>query len=41
MIKAGSTLFVCRGDAHALDGDERKHVATLLAMMIVAPDRES
>lgn len=41
VVKPGSTLFVCRGDAHALDGDESKHVATLLTTIIVAPDRES
>lgn len=41
VVKPGSSLFVCRGDAYSLDGDESKHVATLLATMIVAPDRGS
>jgi len=33
VLRAGRTLTVCRGDAHT-DGDERVHVATMLATMV-------
>jgi uncharacterized protein (TIGR00369 family) len=34
VLRAGRTLTVCRGDAHAERGDERVHVATMLATMV-------
>jgi uncharacterized protein (TIGR00369 family) len=34
VIRAGRTLTVCRGDAHAELGSERVHVATMLATMV-------
>ena len=34
VIRAGRTLTVCRGDAHAEQGAERVHVATMLATMV-------
>ena len=34
VIRAGRTLTVCRGDAHAGQGAERVHVATMLATMV-------
>jgi uncharacterized protein (TIGR00369 family) len=34
VLRAGRTLTVCRGDAHADQGSERVHVATLLATMV-------
>jgi uncharacterized protein (TIGR00369 family) len=34
VVRAGRTLTVCRGDAYAERGDERTHVATMLATMI-------
>jgi uncharacterized protein (TIGR00369 family) len=34
VLRAGRTLTVCRGDAYAEQGDERVHVATMLATMI-------
>jgi uncharacterized protein (TIGR00369 family) len=33
VVRAGRTLTVCRGDAHAEQGAERVHVATMLATM--------
>jgi uncharacterized protein (TIGR00369 family) len=38
VVRAGRTLTVCRGDAHAVDGGgEATHVATMLATMIARP----
>jgi uncharacterized protein (TIGR00369 family) len=34
VLRAGRTLTVCRGDAHADQGTERVHVATMLATMM-------
>ena len=34
VVAAGRTLTVCRGDAHAEQGSERVHVATMLATMV-------
>jgi len=34
VLRAGRTLTVCRGDAHAEQGGERVHVATMLATMV-------
>jgi uncharacterized protein (TIGR00369 family) len=34
VVRAGRTLTVCRGDAHAGQGTERVHVATMLATMV-------
>ena len=34
VLRAGRTLTVCRGDAHAEQGSERVHVATMLATMV-------
>jgi uncharacterized protein (TIGR00369 family) len=34
VLRAGRTLTVCRGDAHAELGTERVHVATMLATMV-------
>ncbi len=34
VVRAGRTLTVCRGDAHAEQGPERVHVATMLATMV-------
>ena len=34
VIRAGRTLTVCRGDAHAEHEAERVHVATMLATMV-------
>ena len=34
VIRAGRTLTVCRGEAHAGQGAERVHVATMLATMV-------
>jgi hypothetical protein len=34
VLRAGRTLTVCRGDAHAEHGAERVHVATMLATMV-------
>ena len=34
VVRAGRTLTVCRGDAHAEQGSERVHVATMLATMV-------
>jgi acyl-coenzyme A thioesterase PaaI-like protein len=34
IIRAGRTLTVCRGDAHAEQGAERVHVAAMLATMV-------
>lgn len=34
VLRAGRTLTVCRGDAHAQQGGERVHVATMLATMV-------
>ena len=34
VLRAGRTLTVCRGDAHAEQGAERVHVATMLATMV-------
>jgi uncharacterized protein (TIGR00369 family) len=34
VVRAGRTLTVCRGDAHAQQGSDRAHVATMLATMV-------
>ena len=34
VVRAGRTLTVCRGDAHAEQGGGRVHVATMLATMV-------
>jgi uncharacterized protein (TIGR00369 family) len=34
VVRAGRTLTVCRGDAYAEQGDERVHVATMLATIM-------
>jgi uncharacterized protein (TIGR00369 family) len=34
VVRAGRTLTVCRGEAHAEQGSERVHVATMLATMV-------
>jgi uncharacterized protein (TIGR00369 family) len=34
VVRAGRTLTVCRGEAHAEQGAERVHVATMLATMV-------
>lgn len=34
VVRAGRTLTVCRGDAHAEQGAGRVHVATMLATMV-------
>ena len=34
VVRAGRTLTVCRGEAHAQQGSERVHVATTLATMV-------
>jgi uncharacterized protein (TIGR00369 family) len=34
VVRAGRTLTVCRGDAHAEQGSGRVHVATMLATMV-------
>ena len=34
VVRAGRTLTVCRGDAHAEQGADRVHVATMLATMV-------
>jgi len=34
VLRAGRTLTVCRGDAHAEHEGERVHVATMLATMV-------
>jgi acyl-coenzyme A thioesterase PaaI-like protein len=34
VVRAARTLTVCRGDAHADQGGERVHVATMLATMV-------
>ena len=34
VVRAGRTLTVCRGDAHAEPRSERVHVATMLATMV-------
>lgn len=34
VIRAGRTLTVCRGDAHAEQGSDRVHVAAMLATMV-------
>jgi uncharacterized protein (TIGR00369 family) len=34
VLRAGRTLTVCRGDAHAEQGADRVHVATMLATMV-------
>jgi uncharacterized protein (TIGR00369 family) len=34
VLRAGGTLTVCRGDAYAMRGSERVHVATMLATMV-------
>ena len=34
VVRAGSTLTVCRGEAFALQGADRVHVATMLATMV-------
>ncbi len=34
VVRAGRTLTVCRGNAHAEQGGERVHVATMLATMV-------
>lgn len=33
VVRAGRTLTVCRGEAFALDGADRRHVATMLATL--------
>ena len=34
VLRPGRSLTVCRGDAHAEQGGERVHVATMLATMV-------
>jgi len=34
VVRAGSTLTICRGDAYARQADEELHVATMLATMV-------
>ena len=34
VVRAGGTLTTCRGDAYAEEGNERTHVATMLATMV-------
>ncbi len=34
VVRAGRTLTVCRGEAFAEEGDDRVHVATMLATMV-------
>ena len=34
IVRVGGTLMVCQGDAYAEQGDERNHVATMLAAMV-------
>lgn len=34
VVRAGGTLTVCHGDAYAEQGDDRTHVATMLATMV-------
>ena len=41
VVRAGSALTVCRGDAHAEQGADRVHVATMLANMVVGAPAES
>src|SRR5215208_518842 len=36
VVRAGRTLVVCQGDAHDAD-DPSKHLATMLATMVVVP----
>jgi uncharacterized protein (TIGR00369 family) len=40
VLRAGRTLTVCRGDAHAEQRGERVHVATMLATMVRRPSGE-
>ena len=41
VIRAGNTLTVCRGDAHAEQAGGRVHVATMLATMVRRRARSS
>jgi uncharacterized protein (TIGR00369 family) len=34
VVRAGGTLTICRGEAYAEQGNERTHVATMLATMV-------
>jgi uncharacterized protein (TIGR00369 family) len=34
IVRSGRTLTVCSGDAYAVTGDERRHVATIIATMM-------
>ena len=34
VVRAGRTLTVCRGDAIAFAGDDKRHVATMIATMM-------
>jgi acyl-coenzyme A thioesterase PaaI-like protein len=36
VVRAGRTLVVCQGNAHDAD-DPSKHLATMLATMVVVP----
>ena len=36
VVRAGGTPTVCRGEAHAGQGSERVHAATMLATMVPA-----
>lgn len=39
VLKAGRTLSVCAGDVYAIDQGVEKHIATMLATMVVVVDR--
>ncbi len=41
VLKAGRTLSVCAGDVFAVDAGVEKHVATMLATMVVVEGREA
>ena len=39
VVRPGATVTVCKGDVLAYDGGEEKLVATMLATMMLIPDR--
>ena len=41
VLKAGRTLSICTGDVYAIDQGVERHVATMLATMVVVEGRES
>ena len=40
VLRPGRTITSCQGDAYAIDGDERRHVVTMLATVVCLEARE-